>query len=221
MRWIGKIREFVNNNGTTVLFCGNLLVASAIFLNFIAALISIYVNRQNAVESGRLAIENARLIAETSRENIRATETLIKSNQLVVLQDIRSRFIDLNRHFHEMDIFNYPKNGKHYGAVERQVVSRYWDEIVFHEFMMCKIFQGGMMKEQWEKHYKPLIRHSLKNPVMKQEYAFFRSNSPIYYDTDVGKTFLGEIDELSGLSDVDRPKVVAEREKDISEVYLH
>jgi hypothetical protein len=98
---------------------------------------------------------------------------------LSIIQQMRSRYLNVQRILTEYDIYNYHRNQKHYSEQQREKIRYYWEEIVFHEYVMCKVFQGGAMSKQWDDFYKELIKNALKNDVLSQEYAFFRKEKEL------------------------------------------
>ncbi len=131
---------------------------------------------------------------------------------LTIIQQLRTRFMDVNKYLIEYDINNYPGNKKHYSDEQRTKIRYYWEDVVFHEYHMCKEFQNGVLSEQWDKFYKGLIRNALDNEILRQEYAYmrkYRSN----HKSDFTDRFFSEIDKLNNKIDWD--KALQDRANDI------
>ncbi len=67
--------------------------------------------------------------------------------------------------------------------------------MVFHEYVMCKEFQAGVMEDQWAI-YRGFVADALKYEILKQEYAYFRANRTLY-KSPISDRFFQEIDSLS------------------------
>jgi len=167
---IKKFLEFAKNHPAVVPASATLISASMILY------------------SASIASMSLKLSTESSQRNARLAS-------LGVIQQIRSRFLDVQRIMNDYDIFDYPRNKRHYTEEERLKIRRYWEEVVFHEYVMCKEFQGGVMEDQWAI-YRGLVAHALKNEILKQEYAYFRANRTLYKSL-VADRFFQEIDSLS------------------------
>jgi hypothetical protein len=175
-----KFLEFARNNPAIISSTATLISTSIILCSVYIASLSLELSRTSAERNARLA-------------------------SLSVIQQIRSRYLDIQRKLLDYDIYNYPNNKRHYSEKERLIIRRYWEEVVFHEYVMCNEFQNKVMESEWIR-YKGFIYNALKNEILKQEYAYFREHRTIY-DSDpkdrlspqslIGGRFFKEIDSLS------------------------
>jgi flagellar biosynthesis/type III secretory pathway chaperone len=165
-----KFLDFVKNN----------LVVFPAFATLVSAGMIYY--------SATIAYKSLDLSTESTKRNS-AIATL------AITQQIRSRYLDVQRILNNYDIFNYPKNGRHYSENERLEIRRYWEEVAFHEYVMCNEFQQGVMKDQWII-YRDFIKNALQNEILEQEYAYFKANQTTYKSL-IAEKFFNEIDSLS------------------------
>jgi len=167
---IKKFLEFAKNHPAIVPASATLISASMILY------------------SASIASKSLELSTQSSQRNARLAA-------LGVTQQIRSRYLDVQRIMNDYDIFNYPQNKRHYTEEERLKIRRYWEEVVFHEYVMCKEFQAGVMEDQWAI-YRRFVADALKYEILKQEYAYFRANRTLY-KSPISDRFFQEIDSLS------------------------